>query len=190
MGYTFFGYNIPVFMSGEEFKADQVSLPRLERNLYGGGGPGGWLYGSWIQWDQITRQPHLDMLNDMKKMLRIRRENKDLIHGDRAATHILQVPSTPNGRPIPYVRYIPGEKAIVVVANQSHDLEETVTFTLNIPLWEMELGGGGQYKVTDLWTDTVTTVAEADLSHYPVTVPSSYATDGGIRAVKIERLAR
>lgn len=61
---------------------------------------------------------------------------------------------------------------------------------LDFSLWEMELGGRGPYRVTDLWTGTTTSVREADLSHYPVIVPSSQVADGGIRAIKIEPLAR
>lgn len=185
MGYTMFGPNIPLFMAGEEFLADQVSLPRLERGLYGGGGPGGWLYGSWIQWDQITREPHASMLADITHILRIRRENRHLLHADRAATHILPVPCTANGRPIPYVRFEPGREAIAIVANASHDPDETQAFTLNLPLWEMDLSGHGRYTVTDLWTGTSRTIAETELAALTVHVPSAYAPGGGIRPLRI-----
>ncbi len=184
--YTMFGYNIPIFMAGEEFNADQVSLPNLARDLYGGGGPGGWLYGSWIQWDQLNDQQHRDMLNDFKKVLAIRRENRDVLHADRAATHILRVPHSPPCKPMPYVRFIPGEKAIVVVANSSHDEAETHVFTLDIPLADMGLNGNGSYRVTDLWRKQVSTVTEAELHNYKLSVPSASVVDGGGRAIKIE----
>ncbi len=115
LGYTLFGYNIPIFMSGEEFNADQVNLPNLEKYVHGGGGPGGWLYGSWIQWDQLERSPHREMFKDFKNMLRIRKDNNDILHGDRSTTHILRVPHSPSTQPVPYARFIPGEKTIVVV---------------------------------------------------------------------------
>ncbi|MBI3243160.1 MAG: hypothetical protein HYZ49_12780 [Chloroflexi bacterium] len=148
LAYTLFGYNIPVFMSGEEFQAEQTSLPGLEKNLYGGGGPGGWLYGSWIQWEQLEETKHREMFDDFKKMLRIRRENRDVLHGDRSATHILRVPHSPSTRPIPYVRFIRGEKAIVVIA--SHDNAMGLPMTLRLPLAEMGMSGKGPYRVTDL----------------------------------------
>jgi hypothetical protein len=185
IGYTLFGANIPLWMAGEEFQAEQVSLPRLERGLYGGGGPGGWLYGSWIQWDQPLREPHAAMLTDMRKILRIRRENKHLLHADRAETHILQVPSVPTGRPIPYVRFGPGREAIAIVGNASHDPGESQTFTLKLPIAAMGLAGHDQYTITDLWTGTSYIVNEADLNALPVLVPGAYEADGGIRAVKI-----
>lgn len=99
-------------MSGEEFNAEQVSLPALERNLFSG-----WLYGSWIQWAQLEEARHREMLDDSRTTLRIRRQNRDIIHNDRADTHILRIPHSPSMRPIPYVRFLPGEAAIIVVAN-------------------------------------------------------------------------
>lgn len=188
LAYALFGYNIPVFMSGEEFHAQQVSLPGLEKELFGGGGPGGWLYGSWIQWEQLAQPKHREMLDDFKKMLRIRCENCDVLHGDHSATHILRVPHSPSTRPIPYARFIPGEKAIVVVASHEDALESPMT--LNIPLAEMGLSGKEHYQVTDLWSSTVSTVTEAELGQFEVTVPRARALNGGARAFKIEAMGK
>ena len=98
-----FGYSvvfspyIPLFMSGEEFDAEQVGLPNLKQGLFGEGGPGGWMYGSWIQWDQLKEKRHKDMLADCQKILNIKKQNKDLLHSDRASTSITKVPySSPN----------------------------------------------------------------------------------------------
>ena len=188
LAYTLFGYNLPVFMSGEEFQAEQVSLPGLEKNLYGGGGPGGWLYGSWIQWEQLEQPKHREMFDDFKKMLRIRRENRDVLHGDRSATHILRVPHSPSTRPVPYARFIPGEQAIVIVA--SHDDSMESPMLLNVPLAEMGLSGKGPYRVTDLWSETVSTATEAELGQFEVTVPRARAPNGGTRAFKIEAMGK
>ncbi len=57
---------------------------------------------------------------------------------------------------------------------------------LCLPLAEMDLSGKGLYQVTDLWNNTVSTVTEAELSQYEVTVPKASSPDGGIRAFKIE----
>ena len=183
--YNLYGTNIPVIMAGEEWFAKQVSLPNLQRYLYGGGGLGGWMYGSQLQWDQLNQEPHRQMHHDVRKMLNIRKANRDLLHADRAATHIIRVPFSPPGRPLPYARFIPGIKAIVVVANGSHDMHETQVFTLGIPLKEMELAGQCRYRVTNLWTDAVCELDEAALSRYAIEVPSLYV-DGGSRAIKIE----
>ncbi|MFQ5613883.1 MAG: alpha-amylase family glycosyl hydrolase [Anaerolineae bacterium] len=187
LAYTVFGYNIPIFMSGEEFNAEQVSLPNLEKNLYGGGGPGGWLYGSWIQWEQLEQKPQREMLNDFKKTLRIRQENRDVLHSDRSATHIARVPHAPSSRPIPYARFLPGEKAIVVVGN--HEDTGPLTFTLNIPLAEMGLSGKGPYRVTDLWYNTISTATEAELRRYQMTVPANRTPGGGVGVFKIEPIS-
>lgn len=184
LAYTLYGYNIPILMSGEEFNAKQVSLPNLEKNLYGGGGPGGWLYGSWMRWEQLEQPPHREMLDDFKKIMSIRRENKDILHGDRSATHILRVPHSPSTRPIPYVRFLPGQKAIVVVVND----EDTgpTGFTLTIPLTEMGLSGKSLYKITDLWNNTVSMASETELHRYQITVPANRGAKGGVAVFKIE----
>ncbi len=182
--YTLFGYNIPIFMSGEEFHADPIGLPNLEKELFGGGGPGGWLYGAWIQWDQIERSPHKEMLDDTRRMLKIRREHRDLLHADRTDTHIIRLPHTPATRPIPYARFLPGRKAIIVAA--SHDDFMASPMRLAIPLAEMGLAGRGAYRVTDLWSDDVGVRSEAELHQFDVVVPRARAPGGGCRVFLIE----
>ena len=125
------------------------------------------------------------MHHDTRKALTIRKANRDVLHADRTNTHIVRVPTAPLGRPLSYARFIPGVKAIVVVANGSHDANEIQTFTLAIPLAEMGLAGAGQYRVTNLWTGMVSVVEEPALCCYPVQVPSLYV-DGGSRVLKIE----
>lgn len=115
--YALFGYNIPLFMSGEEFNADQISLPGLKQKLYGDGEKGGWLYGSWIQWEQLKDKEHSDMLIDVKKMIKIRRENSDLINNNRSTSNVINLTKLPNEGLVPYARFVPGEKAIVVITN-------------------------------------------------------------------------
>jgi len=182
-----FGTDILLFMSGEEFNADQVSLPNLEQGLFGGCGPGGWLYGSWVQWDQLEDPEKSGMLRDVKKMLEIRKNNADMIHADRSSTHIVKIPHTPHIRSVPYARFLPGEKAIIVAGNSS---DADVTYTLEIPLAEMGLTGRPCYLVTDLFEDRVEVLLEEDLNRYRLTVPADYTEGGGIRAVKIEPNAR
>lgn len=80
-GYSFlFTPSIPIFFAGEECKADYQPVPNLAPDLFGKGteGEGRWLYGSWIQWDQLQQKEHAQMLEDVRKMIRIRKENSDL----------------------------------------------------------------------------------------------------------------
>lgn len=62
-------------MSGEEFNADYRPLPQLSPGLFGGEpyGKGRWLYGSWIDWEQLKLPEKTQMLEDMKSIIKIRR---------------------------------------------------------------------------------------------------------------------
>ena len=127
-----FGYSvllapsIPVFMAGEEFNADFKPLPRLSPDLYGKTPPGPkskWLYGSWIQWDQLDQPDKKAMLKDVQRMLSIRRDQKEIIHAVSAGDqekHILSVEaSSANGKiPVPFLLWAKN-KALLVAANPS-----------------------------------------------------------------------
>ena len=68
-------------MSGEEFNADYRPLPQLSPGLFGGEpyGKGRWLYGSWIDWEQLKLPEKTQMLEDMKSIIKIRRSHSELI---------------------------------------------------------------------------------------------------------------
>ena len=68
-------------MSGEEFNADYRPLPQLSPGLFGGEpfGKGRWLYGSWIDWEQLKLPEKTQMLEDMKSIIKIRRSQSELI---------------------------------------------------------------------------------------------------------------
>ncbi len=139
LGYNgIFTHFIPIFFAGEEFDADQTNLPKLKADLFGAGGPGSWLYGSRIVWDQLEDPSRRAMFEDVRKMLSIRKANSDLIHADRSRTHIVSIPRDPVEFYVPFARFLPGEKAIIVVANVKR---EDITFTLDIPLGLMEMDG-------------------------------------------------
>ena len=182
-GYVYiFGYDIPLFMSGEEFNADYVPLPNAECDLFGGGGPSTWLYASWIQWEQLSIPAKKEMHDDCRKMIKIRNENSDILHYDRSITNILQVKYTPETLPVPYIRYIPGEKAILIAGNNS---DTDVSFCLDIPLNEMKMEGKHNYRIIDLWNDKAVIVSENDLHKFEINVPADYTTGGGVRAFQI-----
>lgn len=72
---------IPIFMAGEEFNANYRPLPDLTPDLYGSGekGAGTWLYGSWIDWDNLNTTDHAQMKNDVRLLISIRRRFPELI---------------------------------------------------------------------------------------------------------------
>lgn len=174
---------IPIFFAGEEFDADQIGLPKLRRGLYGDGGPGGWLYGNRLEWRALDDPRRAAMLADARTLLRIRRENRDLLNGDGHACGLTRVGAEPAGGPVPYARYIPGDKAIVIVGN---DREEDVRVRLSLPLREMQLDGYRRYAVTELMTGRTTTWDEDRMSSYEITVPADGASGGGVRVLKVE----
>jgi hypothetical protein len=71
--------SIPIFMSGEEFNADFVPLPDMTPDLWGKGerGKGKWLYGAVVQWEQLKLKEKMEMLDDVKRMIKIRKQNPD-----------------------------------------------------------------------------------------------------------------
>ena len=97
LGYqALFSWFIPVMFSGDEANLDPVFLPALSKGCYSGGSPGGWLYGSQLQWEQIsTHADKAAMLRDSTRMLQIRRNESDVLHANMCTSHVLRVPITP-----------------------------------------------------------------------------------------------
>ena len=84
---------------------------------------------------------------------------------------------------MPYARYIPGEKAIIIIGN---DGNSEVTFTIDIPLELMKMHGWDKYCVTNLWDDSTEIIKKEDMDTLKATVPADYTPGGGVRAIKIE----
>jgi glycosidase len=116
-----FKYDIPLLMSGEEFNADFVPLPNVSTNLYGGGETCSWLYASWMQWEQIHEPDKKAMLDDFKRILKIRKQNNDILNYDRLKTNFLEpyYESESEMVPQPYIRYIKNKAAIIIAGNYS-----------------------------------------------------------------------
>jgi hypothetical protein len=186
LGYDqIFSPNITVAFGGEEFDAQQVSLPNLCANLYtssGCGGSGGWLYGQQMQWSDLDSAAHLAVYNDTRKMLAIKNANRDVLSSDRWTAGYLVLSGTAGTTP--YARYLYGRKAIVVAGNYSTN--SAVTNTIAIPLATMGLGGCSYYKLTDLWNNTTSVISAASVSNYSVTIGADKTPGGGIAVFKIE----
>ena len=192
-----FGYGvlfapaIPLFMSGDEFDADFKPLPGLCPDLYGKGQPGTgtWLYGSWLQWDQLKDERHGDMLKDVKRMLAIRRAHRDLIHAvvpDKVDIRLSAVPTSGHDNlPIPYA-LSNGKRALLVVGNPtalSVDVELKITPKgLGLPVNTKML------LVSDLWPRErrARRMTIEELSHYRCTVPADRTPGGGLRVFRFE----
>jgi hypothetical protein len=114
--YAVLGPRIPLFFAGEEFDATQNSLPGLSRCLYGGGGPGGWLYGTVLDWSNLDIPHHADMLEDCRELLSVRKKFSELFAAapDRKVVHRLP---TPGLELDPYLLRVRGAGAMVVLAN-------------------------------------------------------------------------
>ena len=193
-----FGYGallapaIVIFMSGEEFDADFKPLPRLAPDLYGKGkaGTGTWLYGSWLDWDQLKEGRHAAMLVDVKRMLAIRAEHRDLIHAvapDSVDIRLSAVPIRSKGTlPVPFL-LSNGKRALLVVGNPT---DQDVDVVLKLTAEHLSLPADTKLlEVTDLWPTEQATrrMTLEELSEYACTVPADGRPGGGLRVVRIEQ---
>jgi hypothetical protein len=189
-GYSFlFTPAIPIFFSGEEFNAVFHPLPGLSPVLYGGAesGKGRWLYGAQLDWAELDREPHRSMLEDVRAMIALRREEKDVLGPslDRVRPSLCAVPyRCSTAIPVPYMRWT-AKKAIVVVANRS--TEKDLTVVLEIPLKSAGLDGSGKYTVTQLWPRKDSTVkTEPELASLQCFIQRDNTAGGGVAVLKIE----
>jgi len=192
MGYgVLFAPAIPIIMSGDEFDADYKPLPRHTPDLYGIGEPGKgrWLYGSWLQWDQLEKDSHRAMFNDVKRMLEIRREHTDLIHAPAPGETDLRMKSVPlisNDKfPVPYI-LSNGKRALLIAGNPTdNDVEANIELSIEI------LGLPPETKVlkmTELWADEKKSISMSagEFSKYQFTIPADGKSGGGLYVVRFE----
>jgi len=192
MGYgAIFSPAIPIIMSGDEFDAEYKALPKHTPDLYGKGeaGAGRWLYGSWLQWDQLKEDRHSAMLKDVKRMLEIRREHNDLIYAPAPDDLNLVMNSAPlkssYNIPVPYI-LSNGERALLVVGNP---FKEEITIDLELTIENLDLSSdAAQIKVTELWPleKPSRNMGVQELSDYTCTVPADHQSGGGLHVVRFE----
>ena len=149
---------IPLWLGGDEYDEDPVTdLPSLKMDLYGvSGKPGGWMYGSARDWSQLEDPSGRQalMLADTTALLAVQRAHADVLHRDSCAAHVLSLGARVSGAgaPLaldPYVRFLPGAKAVLVLA--STDAAAATTVSVDVPLAEMGLGGAALFEVTLLF---------------------------------------
>jgi hypothetical protein len=197
---SMFGYSllftpsIPIFMSGEEFNADYIPLPAHTPDLWGKGEPGKgrWLYASMIDWEQLKQPAKQDMLDDVTRMMAIRKANADLF---RPLTSDKKPPLksvsfssqtadlSSDSIPVPYMLYNDA-KAIVVCGNTT---DRTLKGVLNISLSDTPFENATELQVTDLWNGGKPKRIKADnLRKFPVTMKPDKTKRGGMAVLKIE----
>jgi hypothetical protein len=192
-GYSFlFTPSIPIFMSGEEFNADYVPLPQHTPDLWGKGerGKGRWLYASMLDWEQLQQPSKKDMLDDVSRMIAIRKANAELFRplatDAKPPLKSVQLQATgidSDSIPVPYMLY--GDtKAIVVCGNTT---DKTVKGVLNISLAGTPLEKATKLTVTDLWNSGKPKRIKADdLQKFPIVVKPDKTKHGGVAVLKIE----
>jgi hypothetical protein len=190
-----FGYSclftpmIPVFFAGEEFDATYRPIPWLSPHLWGGGelGTGKWLYGTMLDWNELQKSEHAEMLEDAKQLIAVRKQVMSLLGLPSAdkEPNLLAVPhKSAITVPVPYIRW--NERtAILVAANRS--LNDDAHLTMKVPLGKIGLAGHKSYKVTTLWPAGKTqTYTEEELGEITCTVTRDKRRQGGLRVIKIE----
>jgi hypothetical protein len=87
---------------------------------------------------------------------------------------------------VPYLRYRPGEEAILVVGN---DLPYAVEFVLSLPLRELGFEAAETIRVTDILAAGRTRpMTPAQLADFHVEVRADYTPGGGVRAFHLSTL--
>jgi len=191
-GYAFlFAPAIPIFMSGEEFNADFVPLPKLTPKLYGGldHGKGTWLYGSWIQWDQLASMEKQEMLTDVKKMIGIRRRAASLIRpfrmGEEAMTLLHVDCESDRPIPVPYM-YYDKNRMLIVAGNADEYAGVEVKFKMPVPVVE-NLPSGSLFKVSDLWNGKEAGMATAaEFEDMTWTISKDRSAGGGLLVLELK----
>ena len=164
---------VPWMLSGESFDATHLALPGKKYDPK--------MLHSWLDWTDVDREK--DVVEDFRKIASIRMQNTDIFHNNIHDTKLINVPYNANPQsPVkPYVRYISGKKACIVIGNNSP--EDDVNFTVQLPLGTMGMGSVNALNVTDPWAGTTAKVAAAEFRNYSILVPKDNSPGGGVRVL-------
>ena len=166
-----------------------LDMPLLQQDLFGQSGkPGGWMYGSQRQWDALqdpTSRASL-MAKDVAALLALQQTHADVLSRDTcSASAIAELPCTPpNPSLVPYVRYLRGQKAILVLGNGANT---TATFVVSVPLAAMGFAGRGPFLAAYLYGGDGTkgnfSLSEGALAAFSAVVPGDFQAGGGATAL-------
>ena len=228
-GYFALSPLIPLWLGGEEYNENPVvDLPDLELDLYGTSGkPGGWMYGSMRQWDQLESADHADMLADVSALLRLQASHVDVLHHDACIANIASVSyrilsgeddgesgyekqrqedqlrqkgrqkgqhynhhqqqqfsDTDNAlAQDPYIRWLNGTKAVLVVANT--DQTNIIHLEMSLPLAMMGFQSVDVFRVTFLFggPPEPVNIRAADVARFALAVGADGVFGGGLAVV-------
>jgi len=187
---------IPLMMAGEEFDCDFRPLPNLASSLFNAKnlGKGRWLYGSWIDWSQIEKGKHSEMLEDTKRLIAIRKKYAEIIHAEPWEKQpnmktldfkILDSEKNAPWIPKPYIQWN-DEKAVLVAANplDAKDIEIEVDAAPERfnPKWK-----NAEFLVTDIWNENAPPkkMTAEQLKHLKTRVKKDKTSRGGIAILEI-----
>ena len=133
---------IPLWLGGEEYDEDPVVFLPAERSFgQNQSEPGGWMYASVRQWGQLSNVSKAAMRDDVRAVLAAQRAHADVLHHNACAALLAELPlfgASPPGGLVPYVRWLDGRKAVLVLANAGTSAS---TVSVRVPLAEMGLAG-------------------------------------------------
>lgn len=177
------GHRVPLFFAGEEFDAGQHGVPKLRRGLFGAGGPGGWLYGSALDWSELENAERALFHADVRRLLQIRQHNSDVINADHRIGDMVAVPVEPALPLVPYLRRDGQGSAVLVVGNED---DKAVTVSLELPLERIGVEPAAQVKVTDLVSGEQSTARTSRSLTRKVTIPGDHEPGGGVAVLRFD----
>ena len=146
-----FGYQaifapvIPLFYIGEEWN-------NITNTSHG-------LYWATIEWDLLKNKEHTLFYENVKKMIKIRRQNANIFEffpEDHTQTNICKI-EVEGSCLQSYARYADGV-GIMIIANEDKNDDKLLTF--KIPFEEMQLNDGQYYQLIDLMSGEILKLQE------------------------------
>lgn len=153
---------IPIFYLGEEWNSSHT----------------GGLTGVTIGWDELEEADHAEYYEAVKKLIGLRWMYKDMLNSNvdnHTNTNIVSVDVIGTDHVKGYARYADNE-AIVVVPNVNEKSTADATFTIELPIADMNLSGYSNYTVTDMLTgDMVASGTAAEITYFSETIEHNTA---------------
>jgi hypothetical protein len=202
LGYQLLSPFIVVMMGGEEFDTDEHELPHSSRGHYGFNtacnaadppnttdkctGMSYWLYGAMIQREHL-RDAQIAMRNDTKAILSLRSTHSDTLHTDLCTTRLIGVKFHPAAVGYsPFIRFNPGQKAVVVSANPDTNTTLVLTVAIGGKLEEMGFNRTGCFTVEDEYQGRgKMEVRAADLANWSITIAADKQARGGLSVLVV-----
>ena len=180
---------IPIIYSGEEYNASFNALPKLKPSLYGikgKAGDGRWLYGNVLDWDELENTENKQMLEDVKRIIQIRKQESDLFNGFaiQSNVHITELKTKANAE-IPEAFGIWNNEKLVIVAG--NNTENDVHCSIQIPLDETGINPTNSYTLIDLWNNKTKEIQGSELINFSFPIKKDKVSGGGIAVFKITK---